>query len=487
MTTTDERGGPLLASNYTDPVDRLLLEAQRAAQRGEWPACMSAADEVLKIDPGRAEAQFLAGVALRQTGCEGAALQMFHLASRQHPGRAPIWYNLAACLHERRPRDAYKALRKAHELKPDDYDTLSCLVNVSSVLGRHAEAIEWAERVEALYGVRPETMHNKSFALFALGRWEEGWRAFKPSLGQPDRKRRNYHADRETPRWRPDKHENAVVVVYGEQGLGDEILYASMLDKAMAAAEEKGSRIVIECWNRNMDLFRDSFDVPVYGTLHEAYCDWPHDEGVTHKLEMGGLGEYFALEPFRRGAFLSADPTRRSAHRAWLDASAGCGGASPVQVGIAWTGGSWATGRERRSIPAELVAKLIAEHPGVTFVCLEYEDRRDELQMFPANVLNPHWATRKGADTADLAALVSCLDLVIAPQTSVVDVCGGLGVPCWALADATPQWRYSETAGETRMWFYESVRVFRQKQGDSGDWTRVMDTVSRALGEMRKA
>jgi hypothetical protein len=100
-------------------------------------------------------------------------------------------------------------------------------------------------------------------------------------------------------------------------------------------------------------------------------------------------------------------------------------------------------------------------------------------------VLNPHWATKKGADLDDLAALVSSLDLVITATNSTVDLCGALGVPCWALVDAYPQWRYSTQAGETEMWFYNSVRTFRQSAGDTGTWTRVMMKLSKALAEFK--
>lgn len=459
----------------TDPNDRLLLEAQRAANRDDWGQVMAAADEVLKNDPLRAEAMFLAAAALRKSGADGVAAQLLSFASKIAPKRAPIWLQLALCLQERHPREAYQAALKAQAITPDHADTLSVLCNVASTLGRNAEALDWAERCEAKHGLHPEVCHNKSFALMALGRWEEGWSEFKASLGMPNRKARNYHADQETPRWNPKKHEGATVVIYGEQGIGDEIMYASMIDRAIEAAEAKGSRVIIECYARNADLFRGSFGVPVYGTLHEAYCEWPADEGVTHRIEMGGLGEFFAPAPFRRNRFLSADRARSAAWRSWFH-EAGTHAVRP-RIGIAWTGGSWETGRARRSVPFEDIVQLIRGQDA-TFVCLEYEDRKKDLELAPA-MLNPHWATRKGADTAELAALVSNLDLVIAVQTSVVDLCGALGVPCWALADENPQWRYTGFFGDDTMGFYESVKVYRQKAW--GEWKPLINQVARDL------
>ena len=148
-----------------------------------------------------------------------------------------------------------------------------------------------------------------------------------------------------------------------------------------------------------------------------------------------------------------------------------------ARVGIAWTGGSWESGRGRRSIPFELIAQL-TRGQDVTFVNLEYEDRRKDLELTPG-VLNPVTATKKGQDMDELAALIANLDLVISVQTSVVDLAGALGVPCWAITDQVPQWRYTGFFGPDTMGFYESVKVYRQKQW--GEWAPVVNQIARDL------
>ena len=339
---------------------------------------------------------------------------------------------------------------------------------MASQIGKHEEALEYASKATQ---VNPA--HNKSFALMHLGRWAEGWAEFSKCAGTDVRPRTE--RDYGLPRW--DGKKPGKVVIHGEQGVGDEIMFMSMCPPDFDG--------VIECNPRNETLFARSFPkAKVYGTLLLGALEWPLEEKADWHLEMGGLGEFFGTKPFARGGFLKADMARTASWQTWLDASAR---RKRKRVGIAWTGGTWSTGRAKRSIPFDLIAKkLFDQHSDVTFVNLEYEDRKDDLAAYP-QVLNPHWATKKGADLDDLAALVSSLDLVITATQSVVDLCGALGVPVWVMVDEHPQWRYSLKAGEDRMWFYESARLFRQKAADGGRWERVMNNVTTALHQMKLA
>lgn len=456
--------------------EKLRDKSRDACARGDVMQMLTTADEILKRDSADAEAMFIAGTAFLKAGQEGMASVVLNSArciATEKKALGAIWNNIGCALQEYQPEEAYKAYTKAlsfgHGLEEEHiYDNLC---NVATSIGRHAEALEFAAKAQ-----RMDTSYNQSFALMHLGRWQEAWTAFSRSAGQSCRPRTERTYD--LPRW--DGKKKGKVIIHGEQGVGDEIMFMSMCPRDFDG--------VIDCNPRNASLFRRSFPkARVYGTLLEDYLEWPVKERADYHLEMGGLGEYFAPDPFRRGAFLVADPARRAAYAAWVGALLGNGRRrdNPV-VGLAWTGGAWSTGRAKRSVPFELIARLIETNPETTFVNLEYEDRSEELAAYP-QVLNPYWATKKGADLDDLAALVSSLDLVISATNSTIDLAGALGVPCWALVNEHPQWRYSDAAGFDKMWFYESVRCFRQQGRDNGRWDRVVGQVGVALDEMQAA
>lgn len=461
--------------------EKLRDEAQAASTRRDTMRSLTAADELLRRDPSDVDAMFIAGTAFMTNGHEGIAallLNAARCATKDPVKLGAIWNNLGYALQDYQPGEAYRAFTEALKYDGAPAYTYDNLCSVSMKLGRNAEALEWSEKAVGF-----DTSYNKSFPLLALGRWDEAWAAYAKSAGTELRPRTD--RDYGLPRW--DGKAPGKVIVHGEQGVGDEIMFLSMLP-----ADFDG---VIDCNPRTAELFARSFPrAKVYGTLLQNFIEWPMREKCDWHLEMGGLGEHFGAVPFARGAYLTPDRNRERMWRAYLASACGAydvgdrgiAKRSGPRIGIAWTGGVWSTGRGQRSIPFDLIEDLIRAHPEITFVNLEYEDRKEELSDLP-QVLNPHWATKKGADLDDLAALVSSLDLVITATNSTVDLCGALGVPCWALVDAFPQWRYSTASGENEMWFYESVRTFRQKPADDGKWARVIGRVSKALHEMTAA
>jgi tetratricopeptide (TPR) repeat protein len=445
--------------------EKLRTDMQSAFARKDIMRSLTAADELLRREPTDVDAMFVAATSLMTNGHEGLAsiiLNTARCATKDPEKLGPIWNNLGYAFQDYQPAEAYRAFTTALTFGGAPGYTYDNLCSIAHKLGRYAEALEWAEKAKDC-----DTAYNRAFPLLSLGRWEEAWAAYAKSAGSAHRPRTDRHYD--LPRW--DGKEVGKVILHGEQGVGDEIMFMSMCPKDFDG--------VIDCNPRTAELFQRSFpDATVYGTLLKDFIEWPLDEKADYHLEMGGLGEIYAPKPFAHGAFLKAHPARVEAARVWCDAASEK--RNGPTVGIAWTGGTWSTGRGQRSVPFDLIEAMIRAHPDVTFVNLEYEDRKAELSDLP-QVLNPHWATKKGADLDDLAALLSSLDLVITATNSTVDLAGALGVPCWALVDAYPQWRYSTAAGEHSMWFYESVRTFRQKIADNGRWGRVMDLVSKAM------
>ncbi len=406
--------------------------------------------ELVEEQPDNPDPAIIVAMALYNAKRPGAAILAYESAIRRAPNRGPLYSNLACCMIFQAPEKALALLEKAESLQPDNPTTLANLCSTHSALGNYETALDYAERCLSVNPGNADATYNSSLALLGLGRWKEGWERWNVSLGNRFREERNYSENEY--RWTPGEKEGETVVIYGEQGLGDEVMFASLLPRIRDTGAHE---IIIECDKRLEGLFRRSFpQFTVSGTRGKEWCDWY--ERVDAKLEMGGLGGFFAPEPFSGGAYLKADPLRRKQWRVLLDSL----GDKP-KIGIAWNGGSADTGARKRSISLDqwrpVFAGIKAE-----FVSLEY--REGEALPF---IHDFPWGTRT-LDYDDTAALVSELDLVISVTTTVVDLCGALGKECWALVPKVPPWRYAHE-GE-KMFFYDSVRVFRSK----GEWAPVM-------------
>src|SRR5213075_2478352 len=108
---------------------------------------------------------------------------------------------------------------------------------------------------------------------------------------------------------------------------------------------------------------------------------------------------------------------------------------------------------------------------------LQKGDPASQLASAPPSMnitdLSPHVN-----DFADTAAAITCLDLVIAVDTSVIHLAGVLGKPVWSLLAFMPDWRWLLNRSDTP--WYPTMKLFRQPT--RGDWDSVIQTVTAALG-----
>jgi tetratricopeptide (TPR) repeat protein len=323
-------------------------------------------------------------------------------------------------------------------------------------------------RSDALYGellaAHPDfaqARNDYAHSLLVRGRFAEGWAHYEA------RWEANRWRDREPytqPAWNGEPLDGRRILVWGEQGLGDQILFAGQVPEI--AARARACSVV--CEDRLRGLFARSFPGATVlerrSREHFAACR----EAFDFQVPVGSLGRHLRARPedfpAHRG-YLRADPARVQAWRLRL---AGIGAGR--KVGVSWRGGGVATRRHLRSIPLDEWLPLLRT-PGTAFVSLQYDDCAREIGELRDRhgVTVRHW--QEAIDDYDeTAALVCALDLVISVCTSLVHLAGALGRPAWVLVPAVPEWRYLRE-GEATPW-YPSLRLIRQPR--VGEWGPVL-------------
>lgn len=423
-----------LASNsVVDPAEcRGILLA------GKLDAAVECYQSYLALHPNDTNARNDMGVALQRLGRHEEALRCYETVMQAAPNKADAWYN-AALIHHLR----------GHGTQAEKY-----YLGALHADPQHPEA-------------------HREYSMLRLVRGD-----FSESVWSSFRHRRNCEGFKPTENqcpaslWNGEPLEGKTILAYGEQGLGDEILFASCYPDIIVRA----AQCIIETEPRLEKLFRRSFpSATVIGRQREAEIA-EHYPAIAYKVPCGDLPLHFrqSLEAFpRRDAYLYAD---NEAVERWRRVLGGLG--AGLKIGISWRGGTERTGQAYRSIDLEQW-RAVLSIPGIHFVSLQYGECEADLAYASKLGLQVHHWPEAIADYDETAALVCALDCVITVTTSLAHLAGALGQTVWILTNTAPRWCYM-AQGTTTPW-YPSARISRQTR--AGNWDEVMGQVAAALAQ----
>ncbi len=405
----------------------------------------------------------LLGNIYEKAGKQALAYSLFGRAKDVDDSHAFAWMNYGRVAQDMwRWQEGERALLKAVSLYPEPKNKAVALANLAALCsdwGRWKDCEKYAKRALQLDpGCRIATC-NLGFAQLAQHNWAEGWKNYRANLEYTTRVRVNYKGE---PEW--DGTPGQTVVVYGEQGIGDEISFGSMIPDAIRHCR----KVIVDCDPRLEGLYKRSFpNARVYGTRRAKATDglrWAKaDSDFDASLAVGQLGEYFRTkqEDFPGRPYLVADPDRVTMWKALFATKR-----KPV-IGIAWRGGVPKSGAKFRQWDLEQLLPLF-QSVEAHWVSLQYKPSTREIAAFhvkhPDIDLAEYPFATLSQDYDDTAALVASCDLVICMQTAVAHLAGALGVPAHVFVPKISQWRYAGTSSAIP--WYRSLTVHHQRDDD---------------------
>lgn len=330
---------------------------------------------------------------------------------------------------------------------------------------RHSEALH--AMVAAAAGSADPRIHKLLAMLrISLGDFTAGWAGYdwrhqaRDLGGDPPPPAPPAHL----PKWDGVLRPGERVLICGEQGIGDEIMFSGVLPRLL----QPGGRFALTCEPRLRPLFLRSFpELQVF-----ARGDYDHLPGdVTAWIWLGDLPGM--LRPDRHGSpwlepgYLQADRARvAELRRRYADGR-------PL-VGVSWRTTNRRSGPKRCLPPGELQRLLSVE--SVRWVSLQYGNPTD-LREIGGERLIVDETVDALADLDIFTAQVAAMDHVVTIDNSTVHIAGGLGVPTMLLLPKCADWRWM--VGRTECVWYGSVELCRQE--DAGAWTPVIDRVRTAI------
>lgn len=396
--------------------------------------------EAITMQPDNVEAQLNLGSLLLSQNCPDEAQVCFKHVLGLQPNHAEALFNLGRIYQEQCDYEQASACyRQAIEIKPD-----------------FAQA-----------------HYNLGFTCLRLGDLTQGWPELEWGFRTGDRIQRDFAL----PEWDGAHRPHQSILVHAEQGIGDEIMFASCLPDLIAVS---GS-CVIECDTRLAPLFKRSFpSAHVCGAARDQdITPYLRQHDLDAQISIGSLPKYLRRSedsfPAQR-QYLSADQNLKRKWQFRLEALN-----NDVKVGVSWRGGATDVRKSKRSIELEQWGPIL-NVPGTSFINLQYDKCYNEVvsttQKFGTHIFD--WDEISPLqDLEEFAALISCLDLVISVDNSTVHLAGSLGVTTWVLLPQSADWRWQVNREDTP--WYPSLRLFRQQS--TGQWQDTLGHIAQLLSQ----
>ena len=450
-----------------------ILQGQKRQEEA-----IQAYQHAIELNPENEEIQNDLGNALTELGHFQQAVHAYHKVVKITPNNPNAYYNLGNTFRElSQLQQAIEAYGKALTLNPNDaeiYNNLGAALQASGQL--HQAARTYHQAIEKLQGECERAHYNLGTLQLLMGDFKNGWQQYQwrwkcddfPSENRP------FHQ----PLWNGSNLSGKTILVWAEQGIGDEIMFASMLNDL----RQSNTNIMVECEQRLISLFQRSFpDIQFFCRTN------PPDQqllnpNIDYQISMGSLGQWLRtdLDSFKPGQsyYLTACPDKTAELRNKYQQLAN----GRKLVGISWKSTDISQRRAKsKSTSLESWAPVLSQ-PNCYFINLQYGDVETEVAKFESNTSLKIYQDQEIDPLVNLdgfAAQISALDLVISTSNTTVHMAGALGKRVWTLLPHIPDWRWTLDREEA-LW-YPVMRLFRQSS--IGDWQEVFKRVSHALSQ----
>jgi hypothetical protein len=322
----------------------------------------------------------------------------------------------------------------------------------------------------------------RATSLIALGRLGEGWDEYEARFHPQFAEITHFLVDR--PRWRPGADlAGKTLLVVGEQGLGDEILFSNCLRDVVDDLGPDG-RLVLAVEPRLVAMFQRGFPAATV-VPHATYALGTRPARAVPELDSLGAIDLWApiaslLRQYRRsreafpstGAWIAADPARVAYWRGRLAELPG------RKVGLLWKSAITKDARHRYFAAFDDWGPVLTQ-PGVTLVNLQYGDCAQELAharaKFGVEIWQPDGVDLK-QDLDEVAALSCALDLVVGFSNATFNIAAACGAPAWLI---TIPGSWPRLGSPDRYAWYPQVEVFAAAK--QGEWAPVMARLAEAL------
>ena len=434
--------------------------------------------QAIQIQPNQGEAYYNLGNALHRQEKLEEAIEAYQQAIQIQPNYVDAYNNLGVVLidHEKL-RESVQIYQKTLEIQPNYADAYNNLGNALREQGKLEESIRIFQKATYIQPNHAEAHNNLAMTLLLKGDFKNGWKQYewrRQCDNFPFEKR-----DFSQPFWEGTDPKAKSILVWTEQGIGDEIMFSSILPDLLS----RNANVIVESDTRMVSLFQRSFPKIRFIPRQNPPNSQLLNTTMDYQTPIGSLGKWFRTDNnsfiLNRNTYLYACPKKTSEIRKKYQELA----KEKILIGISWK----STGIDQRQTYSKKKKSTLLEHwqpvlaqRNCYFINLQYGNVKQELNEFQKhNNLKIHQDEEIDSLSSldDFAAQISALDLVISTSNTTVHLAGALGKQVWTLLPHIPDWRWTLEREDT-LW-YPKMRLFRQHR--IGDWSDVFQQIKLAL------
>lgn len=390
--------------------------------------------KVLAQEPERIEALVNLANLLRAQGQFDAARALLEPALARDPANPDLLLTLGSTWREAgNPVRAREYYREALNANPNFPAALANLADLLADDGEFDAARIFYDRAIKAGPGNPQARLNRAVLHLLTGNLKEGWRDY---AARCEIANKVPATELKLAEWRGDSLKRTRLLVRAEQGVGDQIMFLSMIPDLLARAGNDGGSVILECEPRLVSLAARSFQtarvmpqsLATVNGIATANYDWLKSVGGANVVSlMGSLPRWLrpGLDSFpKEHVFLIPDAAEKSR---WTELFAGLGTA--CLIGICWRSGKSGGHRSVQYAPLEAWGAFLRQLPGA-LVCCQYDATAEEIAALEAasgrKIFMPPSLDQKN-ELDRTAAMLSALDILVSAPTAVSWLGAGAG------------------------------------------------------------
>ena len=452
----------------TRPSQKMMTELENLYKLNQFDSLEDKTRKLIENHPRVSILYNILGITLQKKGDFNESILNFNQAINIQPNFDIAHNNLGNVLKDiGKFKEAIISYQQALKLNPNYAEAYSNLGNALSELGKFKEAIAYYQQALKLNPKYTLSNYNEGLIRLILGEFDIGWKKYEYRFGRARVSFMRYKTDK---LW-DGNYLDGTLLVWAEQGIGDHILFASMLTDLRKYAKN----IILEIDKRLVNLFKRYCKTIDFLNIEVKSTEKKFIDNYDKHIAIGSLGQYlrkskkfFKTTPIK---YFISSPLKEKELRKKFFLN------KKFKIGVSWK--TLNKKQQNRNIDLEKMLPILS-NPNCDFINLQFgkfdEDIKNLKLKYGINI-----QTIKDIDNYNdiegLAALINCLDLVITIQNSTAHLAAALGKNTWIMLVKNPRWHW--LINKKKSLWYPAAKLFRQEK--IGDWNTVIKSIGMDL------